>query len=280
MKLLPEGQTQAYISNPNPVWKLKFIRLLAEAHNERLQCKNYMSNVYNTREVYLKKRIPTPVQFVNSSSLPIELPDVEYLGDFYLKNDLSMLAIEQYEKLDCGKQINEALDMLNFANHCGSSVKNIVKAVQLLEQYAPEYDTSYSHPDIPFTVFVSVGKKKSEIDTVRLAESILHESMHLMLSLIEKEIPLVSDNGRQYYSPWRMENRPIRGVLHGLFVFKAISDWYSEAQKHHQDPATRDFMLWRTEVIHQEFLLIKDFHLEPGLTPAGATLSRNLLPSN
>jgi HEXXH motif-containing protein len=46
--------------------------------------------------------------------------------------------------------------------------------------------------------------------------------MHLQLTLIEQEAPLVADDLYAARSPWKREQRPLSGLLHGLYVFSVI----------------------------------------------------------
>lgn len=63
-----------------------------------------------------------------------------------------------------------------------------------------------------------------------LAECILHEFMHQRLCVIENIAKIfVSDNhlNEKFYSPWRNDARPLRMVIHGLYVFTAIIEYWS-----------------------------------------------------
>lgn len=65
---------------------------------------------------------------------------------------------------------------------------------------------------------------------VLIAECLIHELMHQKLNNVEriKEVILPCDPEKEgtYFSPWRDDPRPIRMVLHGLFVFTAIVEFW------------------------------------------------------
>jgi HEXXH motif-containing protein len=55
-----------------------------------------------------------------------------------------------------------------------------------------------------------------------VAESLIHESMHLQLTLVDSIEPLAVDDRANGYSPWKEELRPVTGLLQGLYVFAVI----------------------------------------------------------
>jgi HEXXH motif-containing protein len=59
---------------------------------------------------------------------------------------------------------------------------------------------------------------------VRLAEDLLHETTHMRIHEIEALDPLVRRSAGageepRFYSPWRREWRPLRGLVHGACTF-------------------------------------------------------------
>ena len=62
-----------------------------------------------------------------------------------------------------------------------------------------------------------------------LAECVLHEFMHQRLCIIEDVAKIFEGSKHQnekYYSPWRNDARPLRMVVHGLYVFTAIIEYW------------------------------------------------------
>lgn len=62
-----------------------------------------------------------------------------------------------------------------------------------------------------------------------VAEMLFHEFCHNKLRLLQEASPLISDkylNRSIFYSPWRDDPRPLDGILHGLFVFSSIADFW------------------------------------------------------
>ena len=114
-----------------------------------------------------------------------------------------------------------------------SSVRYLVRCVHLLKAPSPELDCSYSRPDLPFSVFLSVPDHGTRARIERVTEALVHETMHLQLSLVERRIPLV-ELGRPEtvaFSPWRGSERNIRGVLHALYVFVVARTLWQRAAR-------------------------------------------------
>ena len=86
----------------------------------------------------------------------------------------------------------------------------------------PGYDVSHSQPRWREAIFVSCPERGDDIGAIRLAESVVHEAMHLHLTNEEERAPLVAVSRSMAHSPWRDTERPVRGVMHGLFVFTCI----------------------------------------------------------
>ena len=105
-----------------------------------------------------------------------------------------------------------------------SSIGYLVRCLHLLKAPSPELDCSYSRPDLPFSVFLSVPDHGTRARIERVTEALVHETMHLQLSLIERWIPLVDPRRAETtdFSPWRGSERNVRGVLHALHVFVVV----------------------------------------------------------
>ncbi len=86
----------------------------------------------------------------------------------------------------------------------------------------PGYDVSHSQPRWRDRILVSCPERADGIGALRLAEGVLHEAMHLHLTNEEALTPLVAMPTGTFHSPWRRADRPVQGVLHGLFVFACI----------------------------------------------------------
>jgi HEXXH motif-containing protein len=134
---------------------------------------------------------------------------------------LSGLSFAMIDPQRSRDQLQEAADVLGTVDGLVDTLGLLVRKVHLLE--APiGYDVSHSDPELPFSIFISLPQPGETDGVPRLAEAILHESMHLQLTMIELQVPLIADDLERLYSPWKHEVRPISGLLHGLYVFAVI----------------------------------------------------------
>jgi len=84
---------------------------------------------------------------------------------------------------------------------------------------------SSSSREIPGLIFISEAPK------ILLAESIIHETSHLCMSAYEKIRELYLDKGEAFVSsPLRTDPRPIRGLMHQIWVLINLSRFYRAVQ--------------------------------------------------
>lgn len=173
-------------------------------------------------------------------------------------------------------QLNEALSLLDIVPSVLPTVCQLVRALHVIDPGDTDTDVSFSDPAVPFSIFVSVPPTASETGTLRVAEAILHEAMHLHLTLIAKIVPLVEPRGRMRYSPWRGEERDSEGIIQALYVFSVIRSFLAmlpRTQSHEFGDHASD----RMQQIDSQIRQAKDFRGCEELTAHGAALVARLL---
>jgi HEXXH motif-containing protein len=152
---------------------------------------------------------------LGDSMIAIEYPSSALSAQF---SELSFATIDSERSHD---QFYRAAEVLTVVDGLVDTVSQLVRTVYVL--HAPfGYDVSHSDPELPFSIFVSLPQPGESDVAPRLAEAILHEAMHLQLTMIDVQIPLIADNLESAYSPWKHEIRAIGGLLHGLYVFAVV----------------------------------------------------------
>ena len=124
--------------------------------------------------------------------------------------------------------ISSALGLIRCVPSLYATTSLYLRSLHLLAAPTEDHDVSYSDPAVPFSIFVSVPPPGTR-SRIRLAESIVHECMHLQLSIMENTIPLIDQPGATHFSPWQQTLRPVSGLLHGLYVFAVIHSLFGLA---------------------------------------------------
>jgi HEXXH motif-containing protein len=133
---------------------------------------------------------------------------------FYTRDEILHTTI-----LSC---LEDALAIINQVPSLMRTVAALVRSLHVIKPEDADYDVSFSEPHVPFSIFVSVPEKRIANDALRIAEAIVHEAMHLQLTLIEDVSPLVNSSDGRYYSPWRGEDRNAGSIVHASYVFHVI----------------------------------------------------------
>lgn len=183
------------------------------------------------------------------------------------------LALAEIDHAD-GRLFFDAANAITWAPSLAAIVATRVRAIHLLHA-EPGYDVSHSEPRWRERIFASVPNRSDDVGALRLAESIIHEALHLHLTELETIAPLVRDQTGTLASPWRPEPRGFGGVLHGAFVFVSLRAYFDLVIASSQ-PAERHLDQRRREIA-QELSQLDSGTLAEGLTDVGAELISRLL---
>lgn len=262
-------QVKHFLHHPFPLWETTLTQQLVQYKWKELEAAGFRSSEnYSTAGFWLHDPLQEiERKLIPGSDLMVEMPSTR-MQSFYNEHGLELLTKEEIESTSAVQKLGGAISILRLIEPAYDCIVSLVKSVHVLRSSDADIDLSYSHPNIPFSIFISLCEDDSTISNLRVAESILHEAMHLKLTLIENLDPLVKDSSQLYFSPWKNESRPIQGVLHGLFVFRAISDFYKALNQSIGNKYTY-FVIDRIETIRNEINLLNELSHHPKLTPAG-----------
>ena len=275
-----------YVNQPFPLWECVITERLVEKKWEDLK-KNKIAdlNDYTTVRAFEDPNAPIGTRFPisipnykDSEIIYLEVSAFDRLNNFYQEHGLELYTELELEENAVMAKLANAMKMFSPVESVSLCITKLVRSIQILKQEDSEIDMSYSHPKIPFSIFLSVCPDSSPLSCLRIAESILHEAMHLKLTLIENVLPLIQPGATGlFFSPWREEKRPAQGVIHGLFVFRAVWDYLNLIAQAFESDQVLDHIYTRKEQIAFEFEQIRDFTSCPDLTEPGAILAQNLL---
>lgn len=202
----------------------------------------------------------------------LEMLSAEHAQHF-VGQGVFQLSLERFSAPETSQKVEAAIGLIAASPSLLSVLSHLIRSIHLIHA-EPGFDISFTDPELPFTVFVSVPSD-TKFPELRLAESLIHEAMHLQLSIIEKEVLLVQDQKSRFYSPWKKMMRPTSGIIHALYVFTSIKQWLNIVQA-----ATKNgpqYANTRIEEIRAEINLLDCEHCFDVLTDNGKLLFNNML---
>jgi hypothetical protein len=173
--------------------------------------------------------------------------------------------------------IEEALGIINQVPSLMRTVATLVRSLHVIKPADEDHDVSFSEPHVPFSIFVSVPEKRIANDALRVAEAVVHEAMHLQLTLIQSRLRFLNADGERYFSPWRGQFRTAGGMLHGLYVFSVIKRFLGEVQLRSSDRQGVYYALDRRMEIQNQLGRLHSFQHSEELTEIGAAFAGRLM---
>ena len=173
--------------------------------------------------------------------------------------------------------VRSALSLVALLPSLQETISAYLRVLHILKAPGSDFDVSHSDPEVPFSVFMSIPPSCPEA-ALRLAESIVHECMHLQLTMIEAVAPLVRNNNVKAYSPWTQTPRSLGGILHGLYVVSVIYIWLLSLNAK-SAMEEKKFVFQRMKNIEWEMRQVAWLAVSDGLTDIGKAFIRRVLRS-
>ncbi len=218
-----------------------------------------------------------PATCATAPAFSIEALTQEFAAQ-YQKQGVTFYAPDEILHTTILSCIEDALVIIKQVPSLMKSVATLVRSLLVLRPVDEDHDVSFSEPHIPFSIFVSVPEKRIANDGLRVAEAIVHEAMHLQLTLIERVLRLVNNDAGQYFSPWRREFRSANGILHGLYVFSVVDAFLNDTRLMLPiKTQTIHHLINRREEIQRQIAELQSFHKSQRLTELGSMFAQNLI---
>ena len=116
-----------------------------------------------------------------------------------------------------------------------AELRTTCSEVQFIQDAAaPDRIVSFSDDVVPGALYVSVRRGEDLLPPELLADSLVHEYRHQKLYLLQRTVPLLEQDSPPVVSPWRSDPRPPSGLLHAVFVFSCLLDFWRHLDR---DPA-------------------------------------------
>lgn len=193
--------------------------------------------------------------------------------------ELDLQFATEADMIDMGflATLEMSLDCIRAVRPLLGTVVGVCRSLHVLSAPGEDTDLSFSEPCLPFSVFVSCPPAEERDRVERLAESLVHEALHLQLSLVESVEQLVTDvpDEKLVASPWKGEGRTARGLLHAVYVFGNLRCFWKSMVS--IAPESSSFARSRVEAIEAE--LARAVHLveSRSLTAAGRKMADSFL---
>ena len=203
------------------------------------------------------------------------------LADHWRSMGLRFATAVEVEGLHFRELMIKAIALIREIDPFGGTVVTLCRSVHPLVAPDADTDVSYSDPRLPFSVFVSAPPPTQPDAVERLSENLVHEALHLQLSLVERILPMVVSDpwgeGEQVFSPWAGDGRSVRGLLHGVYVFGNLRRFWERVAE--QVPVASEFASDRIAVIGGQMIEASHLLFCTELTPAGRRLATAFLAS-
>ncbi len=232
---------------------------------------NYSTSRIIGKDIYTERNILGALVFDDFKG---ELILEKLAGNIETEFGVLGLCFPQTDQCEIEYQLSElnlAFDIISEIPSLYITVLTLVRSIHILKAENDQHDVSFSDPEIPFSIFISMPSVHETNSSIRLAEAIIHEAMHLQLTLIETFSPLILEDNKKLFSPWKNEDRRPSGIFHALYVFSVI---YTSLPL--LNTLDKQFVARRRLEIKKQILEIYSFRFTQGFTSFGQAFKDNL----
>ena len=165
---------------------------------------------------------------------------------------LEFASVAEMNEAEFLQVLERSIDLIRRVPPLHGTVAGLCRSLHLLVASGRDVDVSCSDPNLPFSVFVSCPPATERNRVERLAENIMHEALHLQLTLVESvDALLIHERGdTPVFSPWKSELRSVRGLLHAVYVFGNLRYFWQQVAG--ELPESSSFAQERIETIKHE----------------------------
>ena len=127
---------------------------------------------------------------------------------------------------------------------------------------------SFSDDSVPGALYCSIARSDGLVSPYDLADSLIHEHRHQKLYLLGRAVRILEFDRPYVSSPWREDPRPPSGLLHAVFVFVELLEfwrWVSKEKSEAVGGRARIEVATTTERLTRAFETLRQVALtEPG----------------
>ena len=213
-------------------WLPGAAHLLTQSADKRLLRPRGLSlETYGTHRFFSKSAEVCRQEVCSTSVSPNRSVLIEHIPTStfqrYAHIGLNQASVSQISASAIPDTLSRAYEYLDLVPSLRETVNQLVLCVHILRPHTASFDISHSDPALPFSVFLSVPRASLPNAALRACESLVHEAMHLQLTLLEHNTLYVFHDNPIRPSPWRPDLRPPRAILHGVYVFSVLHEFFN-----------------------------------------------------
>jgi hypothetical protein len=205
------GIERQLASQKKVIWDSSLTAALVDARRARRHSDIFPSiEGYSTSEYLLGAgNKPCRTFHVNSISAQLRVECLHPSAEAkFAARGLSFITHDDPSWLEISQSLSKSADLIALDSTLAKSVALLVRSVHILSTKDSAYDTSFSEPALPFSIFTNVAGLETD-SAMRTAEAIIHEAMHLQLTLVEQLTPIVLTVERGKPSNLRLDPRDV-----------------------------------------------------------------------
>jgi uncharacterized protein len=134
---------------------------------------------------------------------------------------------------EAGPAVQRVLDAIVLIGQYDSALLTEMRVaspeIQLVRDLSADSDkvVSFSDDAVPGTLYIAPCRQRGQLLEVEdVADSLIHEHRHQKLYLVDRAARLVDQDWPEVRSPWRDDPRPPSGLLHAVYVFVELRDFW------------------------------------------------------
>jgi HEXXH motif-containing protein len=143
-----------------------------------------------------------------------------------------IMSLDKDEGRELAGAIGKALELLERLDPLlATRIACRIKWYVPLRSPDPCVHLSFSVPRLSGVIFLSQPTTEMRVPvSLKLAEVLVHEFAHNELHLHQESQQLYTEDPKErFYSPWRPDPRPLNGLLHGLYSFWHVAEFFRRA---------------------------------------------------
>ncbi|MFD7654742.1 HEXXH motif-containing putative peptide modification protein [Actinosynnema sp. NPDC059797] len=196
------------------------------------------------------------------STLEVLLDDLDPYREF--GEPVPPAPLDAVERAEWGKLLGEAWDLLTArlpgpAEELSAGLSAVVPLEARREVFAASSSSAFGA--------IAMSPKRSAVE---FGEALVHELQHSKVNALLDVVKLHVDGGEPvHYAPWRDDPRPLEALLHGVYAFVSVAEYWDAQGDDLPAPLVRPAEFHRAHRARQVGIAVAGLRGAAGLTDLG-----------